>query len=95
MFCKKKFLKSIFFVICLTVTISAFVQVPGRWEGTAEVNERPLLVAFNISSAAGTENFSATMDVPAQGAKGVPCDEVKVEGDSLFASVKAVNRSLS
>ena len=79
------------FLISLLVLYSttAWAQVPGHWEGTAEVNGKPLLIIFNISST-GVEHFSATMDVPAQGAKGLPCDEVSSEGDSLFIAIKMI-----
>ena len=69
--------------------VSAWAQVPGRWEGTAEVNGKPLLIIFNISSD-GVGKLSATMDVPAQGAKNLPCDEVKTEGDSIFVVIKTI-----
>ncbi|WP_373511835.1 alpha/beta hydrolase family protein [Persicitalea sp.] len=82
---KKVFLAFIF----LTAVNMAIAQVPGRWEGTAEVNGKPLLVAFNVSDA-GAGSFSTTMDVPAQGAKALPCDETKVEGDSIFISIKMI-----
>ncbi len=67
----------------------AVAQVAGRWEGNAEVSGKALLIAFNIS-ASGADAFSATMDVPAQGAKNVVCDEVRVEGDSVFIYIKMV-----
>ncbi len=83
-------MKRLFLVfIFLTLVDAATAQVAGRWEGEAEVNGAKLLIAFNISDA-GAGNFSATMDVPAQGAKGVPVDEVKVEGDSLFIFIKVI-----
>lgn len=69
--------------ILLFLGVSTRAQVPGRWEGTAEVNGRRLLIAFTISSA-GADGYSATMDVPAQGAKALPCDDIKMRGDSLF-----------
>ncbi len=76
-------------IVFLTMIDIAVAQVPGRWEGTAEVNGTPLLIAFNISSVGG-ESLSATMDVPAQGATAIPIDEVKVEGDSLFIFLKVI-----
>jgi pimeloyl-ACP methyl ester carboxylesterase len=83
------FLKSLIIVGCLFIHATLSAQVPGRWEGTAEVNGRQLLIAFNISSVA-TGELSATMDVPAQGAKNLPCDEVKTESDSLFILIKTI-----
>ncbi|WP_373331191.1 alpha/beta hydrolase family protein [Salmonirosea aquatica] len=73
----------------LAESTPALSQVPGRWQGTAEVNGKPLLILFDISSPE-TGVFSATMDVPAQGAKGLPCDEVKSQGDSLFITIKMI-----
>ncbi|MFB9296844.1 alpha/beta hydrolase family protein [Persicitalea jodogahamensis] len=86
-------LKTLKLVVCLLAAANIVsAQVPGRWEGTAEINGKPLLIAFNIS-AASAGSLSATMDVPAQGAKALPCDEVKVEGDSLFIFVKMIQGS--
>ena len=82
--------RSLFFVVSFLTTVDMVAaQVAGRWEGTAEVNGQALLIAFNISMD-GAEVRSATMDVPAQGAKGLPCDEVKVEGDSLSIFIKMI-----
>lgn len=75
--------------VLLFFGVSSWAQVPGRWEGTAQVNGRPLLIAFTISSA-GIGTYSATMDVPAQGAKALPCDEVKAEGDSIIIVIKTI-----
>ncbi len=82
-------LKSLIIVGCLFIHATLSAQVPGRWEGTAEVKGRPLLIAFTISSA-GTEGYSATMDVPAQGAKALPCDAIQVRGDSLFMVIGVI-----
>ncbi len=80
---------SLCFIGCLLFNCTLSAQVTGRWEGTAEVRGRPLLIAFTISSA-GEESYSATMDVPAQGAKALPCDEVKTEGDSILIAIKTI-----
>ena len=73
----------------LFLGVNAGAQVPGRWEGAAQVKGRPLLIAFTISSA-GAKGYSATMDVPAQGAKAIPCDDIKTRGDSLFIVIGAI-----
>ena len=83
------FLKSLTIVGCLFIHATLSAQVPGRWEGTAQVNGRPLLIAFTISSV-DTGGYSATMDVPAQGAKALPCDDIKVRGDSLFIVIGVI-----
>lgn len=69
--------------------LSAVAQVPGRWEGTAQVNGQSLPIAFTIVST-GVGSYSATMDVPAQGAKALPCDDVRMAGDSLFILIKMI-----
>jgi uncharacterized protein len=76
-------------IFLLFVCINAWAQLPGRWEGTAEVNGRRLLIAFSISPI-GSGSYSATMDVPAQGAKALPCDDIKMRGDSLFIVMSTI-----
>ncbi len=61
----------------------------GSWLGTLTVSGIELRVVFNITKAPdGT--LKATLDSPDQGAKGIPVDSVKVEGDKLTLEAKAL-----
>lgn len=64
-------------------------QLAGRWEGMALVNGKNIAIAFNITSA-DSDALSATMDVLAQGAKAIPCDDIKARGDSLFIVIGSI-----
>lgn len=61
----------------------------GTWEGTLEASGTKLKVVFNISKTPeGT--FTATMDSPDQGAKGILVDSVMFDYGHLVMDVKSV-----
>ncbi|GEM68547.1 peptidase [Sphingobacterium mizutaii NBRC 14946 = DSM 11724] len=61
--------------------ISTKAQVAGDWKGELEVQGTKMEMIFHISDKDG--NLSATMDVPAQGASGLPMSTVKFENNKL------------
>lgn len=75
---------------CLLVvnTISAQVSFVGSWKGALD-GVRELKMAFNISDSSGV--LKATLDVPAQGAEGLPCTGVRVDRDSIHIDMKMLN----
>lgn len=55
----------------LFFTFSAFGQdISGQWNGILKVGNTPLPLVFNIKQQ--SEGYTATMDSPSQGAKGIP-----------------------
>lgn len=80
-------------IILLAVSIiqfsaSAQISFKGRWAGA--LNEvRSLKMSFNITEEKGV--LKATLDVPAQGAKDMPCTGITVRKDSVFIEMKTVN----
>lgn len=61
----------------------------GTWAGALS-GVQNLRMGFNISGHKAGSPVS-TMDVPAQGAKDIPCDTVIVDGDSIHIKVVKVN----
>ncbi len=61
----------------------------GTWLGTVSVGGMDLRVVFNITKNPDG-SFKATLDSPDQGAKDIPVDSVKVEGDKLSLEAKAL-----
>lgn len=62
------------------------VSLVGDWEGTLSLPDgRNVEMVFHVVEAEGGA-LSATMDVPAQGASGIACPEVTIEGADLHIS---------
>lgn len=53
----------------------------GAWSGTLDAGPVKLRIGLNIKSQDG--KLSATLDSPDQGAYGIPCDSVAVEGNRI------------
>src|SRR5688500_4171733 len=66
-------------------------DLAGTWKGKIEAFN--LVVVFHLSEKG--YQFSATMDSPDQGATGIPCDKVAINGDSITIEVSAVGGSYS
>ncbi len=71
----------------LSVTgIKAQAELAGSWMGkSAALN---LTLVFNLSEK--NNKLSATLDSPDQGAKGIPCDQVTVSGNTIIISVSII-----
>lgn len=78
--CKMK--KILATLVAATICITAFCQdITGTWNGVLKVQAMQLRLVFNISK---TDNgYSATMDSPDQGAKGIPVTTVSFENAKL------------
>ncbi len=62
--------------------ITAKAQVTGDWKGELDVQGTKMELIFHISEKEG--NLSATIDIPLQGASGLPMSSVKFENNKLF-----------
>jgi uncharacterized protein len=69
-------------------------QLAGNWTGTINAGGQKLGVVFTVSQTTDGP-LKTTMAVPAQGAKGIPCDQTLLQGDSLTISVKAIGGQFS
>ena len=87
--------KIIFIVIVLVLGISASYaedRVAGHWEGHIEIPGQPIAVKVNF--AIDESDWRGTIDIPAQGAKGLPLSEIHVaeegEGMRVTFSIRGV-----
>lgn len=76
-------------LVCLPFTTFAQNNFDGTWGGALD-GVQNLRMAFNVSGHKAGQPV-ATMDVPAQGAKDIPCDTVVIEGDSIHIKVVKIN----
>lgn len=74
---------------------TAFGQqnIEGDWQGKLSVANASLRLVVHIKNDNG--NYSATMDSPDQGAKGIPFSSVQVKGDSLLLEAKSIGGKFS
>jgi fermentation-respiration switch protein FrsA (DUF1100 family) len=82
----KKIIVSI--IMAMTV-VSVFAQgFQGSWNGILSVGAVKLPLVFHIEEKNGT--YTATMDSPNQGAKGIPVTSVSVENDKITLKLTAL-----
>ncbi len=81
---RKSLLSAVVVLLGMTQT---FAQIAGAWKGTVEAAGMKLNIIFNIEEKAGT--WTATLDVPDQGATGIPVDKVVFENPNVTLGVSA------
>ena len=57
-------------------------QVKGDWKGTLDIQGQSLDIIFHLSGE--DDALTGSMDIPMQGATGIPLSRVTLTGDSLF-----------
>ena len=81
-------MKYFLFFILLTISITMNAQtITGDWKGAIEVQGNKLDIVFHIKGTDG--NYTTTMDVPAQGAAGIPVDKTEFSNNKLNLKVTA------
>jgi hypothetical protein len=79
---KLSLLTAFIFTFAITIVSQESSKIIGNWSGSIELPAAKLAVIFKIS-VDSTNNFTARMDVPAQGAKDLPVSQTAVTRDSL------------
>lgn len=69
----------------LSGLMSVAQSLSGSWSGSIDVGTAKLPLVFHISDAPA--GLTATMDSPAQGAKGIPVDSVSCEGMTVRMAI--------
>ncbi len=86
---KLKLLNAIFVVVILMISFSvsdAAEHIAGHWEGHIEIPGQPLAVKVDL--AVKDTDWSGTIDIPVQSAKGLPLSDIHVEEDDASVNVK-------
>ena len=73
------------FCICGT----SFAQIEGYWKGELKLGMQKLEMAFDIKTM--DDVLSATLDVPAQGAFGVPVDKTVFQDGQLSMTMSSMS----
>src|SRR5690554_524309 len=80
--------KIYFTVIALFMTLlSVNAQFQGDWKGEIDVQGMKLEIIFHITEDNGT--YTSTMDIPMQGAAGLPVDKTEVSGQEITLSLSS------
>ena len=64
------------------------MMLTGDWSGSLKLGATSLRIVFHVTASNGL--YSATMDSPDQGAKGIPVSEIRAEGTQVRLEVAAV-----
>ena len=75
------------------MAMSAHAQIEGYWKGQLNLGVQKLEVAFDIKAT--DEGYSATLDVPAQGASDIPVDETVIQDNHLQLTMSAMGATYS
>jgi hypothetical protein len=82
---KTKNEKSIVIIILICMSIYSFAQeFSGDWKGTIEVQGTKVELIFHITNADGV--LATTLDVPMQGASGIPLDKTTSNDNEITIS---------
>ena len=81
--------KIIVSTVFLSMVVSSIAQnIEGQWDGTLNAGTMKLPLVVNVTRKDGL--YSATMDSPNQGAKGIPISAVKFENAKFSFSITAI-----
>lgn len=78
-------------ILLLFFVQSTFAQVEGYWKGKLNLGVAELEVGFDIQAI--ENGYAATMDIPAQGAMGLPVDETVFQNNHLQMTLSALGAS--
>ena len=77
----------------LFVVLQSQAQIEGYWKGEIDLGVQKLETAFDIKAV--ENGYSATFDVPAQGAYDIPVDETTFKDGHLELKMNALNATYS
>ena len=81
-------------ILCIIKTAPTSAQhnnpLQGYWMGNLKISsDEEIRIAFNILQASDVQ-YSATIDVPDQGANGIPVSLIEIENNSLIIKSTAI-----
>ena len=89
----KKRNTALFTIVFVFMAMSAHAQIEGYWKGQLNLGVQKLEMAFDIKASG--DSYSATLDVPAQGAKDIPVDKTVFQENRLQMTMSAMGASYS
>ena len=86
-------MKNKILILFMFAAMQMHAQIEGCWKGEIDLGVQKLEMAFDIKAA--ENGYSATLDVPAQGAFDMPVDETTFADGQLQLKMNAMNASYS
>ncbi|MDO5314544.1 MAG: alpha/beta fold hydrolase [bacterium] len=86
-------MKNIILFLLLFAALQSQAQIEGYWKGEMNIGVQKLETAFDIK--ADGNGYSATFDVPAQGAYDIPVDETNFQDGHLQLTMSAMGANYS
>lgn len=87
---KTRLVSIILFIILILSVNAQQIDLSGHWSGKLSLpNTIKLTIVFNLQKDEAGK-YTATMDSPDQGAKGIPTESVTIENDSILIKIPAV-----
>jgi len=81
-------MKGLLIALCtFTMTTMNAQSISGDWKGALDVQGMKLDMVIHVSGTEG--NYTTTLDVPAQGASGIPVDKTEINGTKVLFKVTA------
>ena len=80
-------------ILLLLAVQTSFAQIEGYWKGKMNLGATELEVGFDIQAV--ENGYSATLDIPAQGAMGLPVDEMVFQDNRLQMTLSDLGASYS
>jgi len=78
-------------VVLALISTAGAQELTGSWQGALEVMGAKLRLVFHFEKS--DSGWTALLDSPDQGAKGIPCGQVRTPADSLIVEVPVVHGS--
>ena len=85
--------KTIIIILLSFVVLRCNAQIEGYWKGQLDLGVQKMEMAFDIKAV--ENGYSATLDVPAQGANDIPVDETTFQDNRLQMTMSAMGATYS
>lgn len=77
-----------FIILALLFPMSIFAQFAGEWQGKLSMGQSELILVFKFAQQDTT--IIGTLNVPQQGAKNLPIDKIKLNGNKITLTISAI-----
>ena len=85
--------KHVLVILFILATLQSKAQIEGYWKGQLDLCVQKLELAFDIKVS--DNGYSATLDVPAQGASDIPVDNTEFQDNHLQMTMSAMGANYS
>ena len=80
--------KLVYILFTLLIPIISYAQFAGEWQGKLSMGQTELALVFKFTQTDSV--ITGTLDVPQQGAKNLPIDKIKLNGNKIALTISAI-----